>query len=52
MKDRDKRPISTLTKLAVFFAGIAIFFAIINLLPYERPFFPADDSIFHGKPLL
>lgn len=46
MKDRGKISISPRMKLAGVFAGIAIFFAIINLLPLERPFFPADDSIF------
>jgi hypothetical protein len=46
MKDRGKISISPRMKLAGVFAGIAIFFAVINLLPLERPFFPADDSIF------
>lgn len=46
MKDRDKISISPRMKLAGVFTGIAIFFVVINLLPLERPFFPADDSIF------
>ena len=44
MNDGKKTPVSTRMKLVAMFAAIAAFFAIINLLPIEKPFYLAEDS--------